>query len=107
MLILMPTNSVKALKAVAVTCIQCIKFFLRETGFDDRCAVAKFSKTRVSSKVPEGSTPIFGGRLPEFPYKTLQEDMLKGALMPKTNPIRSAVTIKLRLETDWRTNCHS
>jgi len=30
---------------------------------DDRCAVAKFSKSRVCDKVPEGSILIFGDTL--------------------------------------------
>jgi len=37
--------------------------------FDDRYAVAKFSKSSVWSKVPEGSTLIF--EVPEFPYNTV------------------------------------
>ena len=43
------------------------------TRFDDRYAVAKFSKSRVWSKVQEESSLIFEGRpsLPEFPYNTV------------------------------------
>ena len=39
------------------------------TRFADRYAVAKFSKSRVCSKVAEGSTIIL--KVPEFPYNTM------------------------------------
>ena len=53
----------------------------------DRYAVAKFSKSRIRSKVPEGSTLIFEGTVS------------KEAPVLKTSPIRSAVSIQ-RLVTD-------
>jgi len=39
------------------------------TRFADRYTVAKFSKSRDCSKVPEGSTIII--KVPEFPYNTM------------------------------------
>jgi len=39
------------------------------TRFDDRYAVAKFSKSTDRSKVPEGSALIV--QIPKFPYDTV------------------------------------
>jgi len=50
------------------------------THFDGRPVVAKFSKSRVWGKVPEGNTLFL--ELPKFPYNTVK-DMLNEAPMPK------------------------
>ena len=53
--------------------------------------MAKFFKSRVWRKVPEGSTLML--KVPEFPYNTVQ-DRWKEAPTPKTSPIRSTVSIE-------------
>ena len=67
------------------------------TRFDDRRVVAKFLKSGVSDKVPEGSALSF--EITEFPFNTVQ-DGWKETHMSKTSSIRPAVSIEHRLVTD-------
>ena len=64
------------------------------TRFDDRYAVAKFSKSVVEDKVPEGSAIIFG------------DNRISEVHMPKTSLIHSAVSIEQRLVTERQTQAH-
>jgi len=74
------------------------------TLFDDQPVLAKLLSPEFWA-VPEGSRglPFIG--MPEFPYNTLY-DRSKEAHVPKTSPIRSAVSIglehRLVMDTDRR-----
>jgi len=67
------------------------------TRFDDRYAVAKFSKSGVYDKVPEGSALIFGDNQLSFEHSV---GRVEGSSRAKTSSIRSAVSIEHRLVTD-------
>jgi len=69
----------------------------------DRLAVAKFSKSRVRDKVPEGSTVIFGDGPTQLSLQHRWK-MEKKTSMPKTSSIRPVVSIQYRLVTDGQTD---
>ena len=73
------------------------------TRFDDRYAVANFSKSGVQDKVAEGSALIFGDNRISFQHSV---GRVKGieAHTPKSSSIRSAVLVEHRLVTDRRTD---
>jgi len=66
-----------------------------------RLAVAKFSRSGASDKVPEGSTLISGDT--QFPQNTVQ-NRWKKVSMPKTNSIRPVILIQYQLVTDGQTD---
>jgi len=71
------------------------------TRFDDRYTKAKFSKSGVWNRVPEGSTLIFWSE-PNFP---LTQCRMGGRKLPcpKPSSIHPAVSMELRLVTDRQT----
>ena len=68
------------------------------TRFDDRCAEAKFSKSGVWDKVPEGSSlPLFL-KIPEFPFNTVE-----GSSRAKTQ-LDSSTRFDRTRTCDWLTD---
>ena len=72
------------------------------TRFDDRYAVAKFSKSGVWDKIPEGSALIFGDNLISFSHIV---GRVKGSSQAK-NQLDSFIRFTRTPTSDGRTDGH-